>query len=115
MNPPPLPVRNMTRWDFYGVLFVHFPAEWPWEKARAELERLIRRIGETQITPVTIWMALRAEEQRIRDNWPPEMRRRELEKAIAEWQARRAVLRAKRLAEIAAEKAEQAAKADWSF
>ena len=115
MNPPPLPVRNMTRWDFYGALFVNFPAEWPWEKARAELERLIRRIGETQITPVTIWMALRAEEQRIRDNWPPEMRRRELEKTIAEWQARRAVLRAKRLAEIAAEKAEQAAKADWSF
>ena len=36
----------MTRLDFYGVLFVHFPAVMPWDQARRELERLIREITE---------------------------------------------------------------------
>jgi len=68
--PPPRPVRHMTRWDYYGVLFVNFPAEWPWEQARRELERMIRRNGDTEITPVTVLSAFSAEHQRILDNLP---------------------------------------------
>ncbi len=59
--------------DFHGVLFVEFPIErqdWPWERARRELERLIRRNGDTEITPVTIHCAFSAERQRRLENLP---------------------------------------------
>lgn len=48
----------MTRLDFYGVLFVHFPAVMPWDQARRELERLIRESGGDVITHTTIHTAL---------------------------------------------------------
>lgn len=83
--PPPLPVRHFTRWDFYGVLWINFPAEWPWEKARAELERMIRRNGDTEITPATVFSAFLAERRRIINNLPgPEIEKR----AQQEWRER---------------------------
>lgn len=89
--PPPLPVRHFTRWDFYGVLFVNFPAEWPWEQARRELERMIRRNGDTEITPVTVLCAFSAEHRRILENLPGH----EIEKrALAAWKERAETRRA---------------------
>ena len=78
----------MSRMDFHGVLFVEFPIErqdWPWERARRELERLIRHNGDTEITPATIHCAFSAENLRILNNLPaPEIERR----ALAAWKER---------------------------
>ena len=85
MKPPPLPVRRMSRWDFYGVLFVNFPVAMPWDEAREILERMIRRTGETEITPSTIEMAFMFERTHQLRNLPPE---KIAEKVAAAWKDR---------------------------
>lgn len=89
--PPPLPVRRLTRWDFYGVLFINFDAAMPWADARRQLEKMIREAGFDEITPGTIQAAFSYETTKILRNFPgPEIERR----ALAVWKERCDRLRA---------------------
>lgn len=113
MTPPPhLPVRRMTEWDFYGILWINFPAEMPWEEARRNLEWLIRRNGDTEITPLTVYSAFAAEERRMFKNLPPIRQKARLARLWRERLARNA----EKIAKLKAEKAAEKKPADdWNF
>ena len=84
----PLPLFDMTALDLNGVLFVQFPNEWTLEKSRAVLESLVRRCGDTELSPASIYIAMWAERARAAARLPPEVRKARIEAAWARRTAR---------------------------
>lgn len=85
--PPPLPLLHMSQLDLNGVLFVEFPSDWPLDRSRLALERLVRRCGYVELDPATIYAALAMERRRNLLRLPKEV----LDRKIAEaWERRRA-------------------------
>lgn len=87
-QPPPLPLFDMTALDLNGVLFVQFPNEWTLEKSRAVLESLVRRCGETELSPASVYIAMWAERARAAARLPPDVRKARIEAAWARRTAR---------------------------
>ena len=79
----PLPLFDMTALDLNGVLFVQFPNEWTLEKSRAVLESLVRRCGETELSPASVYIAMYAERARAAARLPPDVRKARIEAAWA--------------------------------
>ena len=82
-QPPPLPLFDMTALDLNGVLFVQFPNEWTLEKSRAVLESLVRRCGETELSPASVYIAMYAERARVATRLPADVKKARIEAAWA--------------------------------
>ncbi len=86
MKPPqPLPLLHMSQLDLNGVLFVEFPSDWPLDRSRLALERLVRRCGLLELSPASIYTALVMERRRNLLRLPKAV----LNRKIAEAWARR--------------------------
>ena len=84
----PLPLFDMTALDLNGVLFVQFPNEWTLEKSRAVLESLVRRCGDTELSPASVYIAMWAERARAAARLPPDVKKARIEAAWARRTAR---------------------------
>ena len=84
----PLPLFDMTDLDLSGFLFVQFPNEWTLEKSRAVLESLVRRCGDTELSPATVYIAMWAERARAAARLPADVKKARIEAAWARRTAR---------------------------
>ena len=87
-KPPPLPLFDMTELDLNGVLFVQFPNEWTLEKSRAVLESLVRRCGDTELSPASVYIAMWAERARAAARLPADVKKARIDAAWARRTAR---------------------------
>ncbi len=87
-----LPAPNMDRLDWYGYLFINFPTQWPWEKARDVLVAEIKRNGENYIDHCTVLEALDTIAERKLANLPPPEREKRFLEVVKRTNERRAKL-----------------------
>lgn len=83
MKPARLPLFGITELDLNGVLFVEFPHTMTMDESRDELERMIRRTGELEISHGTIYQAFVMDHMRRMRNLPPEVRAERAREVLA--------------------------------